>query len=105
MFPPTGARGLNLAFHDVKVLAEVLLRALGDEGEPALADYQPRALERVWLAQNFSSWMTQLLHTAPGSSPFDHQRQRGELHNVVSSRAGRTYLAQQYTGWPVSSLG
>jgi p-hydroxybenzoate 3-monooxygenase len=103
--PPTGARGLNLAFHDVKVLAGVLLRALGGEPGDPLADYTPRALARVWLAQNFSSWMTQLLHTAPGSTPFDHERQRGELANVVGSRAGRTYLAQQYTGWPASSLG
>ncbi|MEU2232619.1 4-hydroxybenzoate 3-monooxygenase [Streptomyces vietnamensis] len=103
--PPTGARGLNLALHDVRVLADVLLRALGDEGEAALDDYQPRALQRVWRAQNFSHWMTQLLHTAPGGSPFDLRRQLGELDNVVGTRSGRTYLAEQYTGWPVSALG
>jgi p-hydroxybenzoate 3-monooxygenase len=98
--PPTGARGLNLALHDVKVLADVLTRALGSEGETVLDEYQPRALQRVWRAQNFSYWMTQLLHTAPGSTPFDIQRQVGELDNVVGTRAGRTYLAEQYTGWP-----
>ncbi|MFF8916247.1 4-hydroxybenzoate 3-monooxygenase [Streptomyces sp. NPDC015032] len=98
--PPTGARGLNLALHDVKVLADVLLKALGSAGEAALDEYQPRALQRVWRAQNFSYWMTQLLHTAPGSTPFDLRRQLGELDNVVSTRAGRTYLAEQYTGWP-----
>ncbi|MFF9572820.1 4-hydroxybenzoate 3-monooxygenase [Streptomyces sp. NPDC014685] len=98
--PPTGARGLNLALHDVKVLADVLLRALGSEGESALDNYQPRALQRVWRAQNFSYWMTRLLHTAPGGTPFDLQRQLGELDNVVGTRAGRTYLAEQYTGWP-----
>jgi p-hydroxybenzoate 3-monooxygenase len=65
-----------------------------------LAEYQPRALQRVWRAQNFSYWMTQLLHTAPGSTGFDHWRQVGELDNVVGTRAGRTYLAEQYTGWP-----
>ncbi|MER5357290.1 4-hydroxybenzoate 3-monooxygenase [Streptomyces sp. NPDC002785] len=101
--PPTGARGLNLALHDVKVLADVLLRALGSEGEAALDDYQPRALQRVWRAQNFSYWMTQLLHTAPGGTPFDLRRQLGELDNVVGTRAGRTYLAEQYTGWPTRS--
>ncbi|MBL1102066.1 4-hydroxybenzoate 3-monooxygenase [Streptomyces coffeae] len=103
--PPTGARGLNLALHDVKVLADVLLRALGSAGEAALDDYQPRALQRTWRAQNFSHWMTQLLHTAPGGSPFDLRRQLGELDNVVGTRAGQTYLAEQYTGWPVSALG
>ena len=98
--PPTGARGLNLALHDVKVLADVLVRALGPEGPPALDDYQPQALRRVWRAQNFSWWMTQLLHTAPGATDFDLRRQVGELDNVVGTRAGRTYLAEQYTGWP-----
>ncbi|MEU6760106.1 4-hydroxybenzoate 3-monooxygenase [Streptomyces sp. NPDC046685] len=103
--PPTGARGLNLALHDVKVLTEVLLRALGPAGAAALDHYQPRALQRVWRAQNFSHWMTQLLHTAPGGSPFDLRLQLGELDNVVGTRAGRTYLAEQYTGWPVGSQG
>ncbi|GAA4992474.1 4-hydroxybenzoate 3-monooxygenase [Yinghuangia aomiensis] len=98
--PPTGARGLNLALHDVKVLAEVLVRAFGSEGENALDDYQPQALQRVWRAQNFSYWMTQMLHTAPGGSDYDLRRQLGELDNVVGTRAGRTYLAEQYTGWP-----
>ena len=98
--PPTGARGLNLALHDVKVLADVLTRALASGDDAVLDEYQPRALQRVWRAQNFSYWMTQLLHTAPGSSGFDIQRQVGELDNVVGTRAGRTYLAEQYTGWP-----
>jgi p-hydroxybenzoate 3-monooxygenase len=98
--PPTGARGLNLALHDVKILADVLTRALGVEGGAALEDYEPTALRRVWRAQNFSYWMTQMLHTPPGASPFDVRRQEGELDNVVGTRAGRTYLAEQYTGWP-----
>lgn len=103
--PPTGARGLNLALHDVKVLGPALVRALGSEGEAALDDYQSLALQRVWRAQNFSSWMTQLLHTPPGGAPFDLRRQLGELDNVVSTRAGRAYLAEQYTGWPAGSQG
>ncbi|MGE7384559.1 4-hydroxybenzoate 3-monooxygenase [Streptomyces sp. NPDC004126] len=103
--PPTGARGLNLALHDVKVLAGVLLRALGTGGEAALAEYGPHALQRIWRAQNFSHWMTRLLHTPPGASPFDLRRQLGELDNVVGTRAGRAYLAEQYTGWPAASRG
>ncbi|MCY0942061.1 4-hydroxybenzoate 3-monooxygenase [Streptomyces antarcticus] len=103
--PPTGARGLNLALHDVKVLSDVLLRALGGAGEAALEEYQPRALQRVWRAQNFSYWMTQLLHSPPGGTPFDLRRQLGELDNVVGTRAGRSYLAEQYTGWPARSRG
>lgn len=103
--PPTGARGLNLALHDVKVLADVLLKALGGAGEAALDEYEPRALQRIWRAQNFSYWMTRLLHTTAGATPFDLRRQLGELDNVVGTRAGRTYLAEQYTGWPAGSSG
>ena len=98
--PPTGALGLNLALHDVKILDGVLQRALGSAGEAALDEYEPAALNRVWRAQNFSYWMTQMLHTPTGASPFDVRRQEGELDNVVSTRAGRTYLDEQYTGWP-----
>lgn len=98
--PPTGARGLNLALHDVKVMADVLTRALAAGDDALLEEYQPRALHRVWRAQNFSYWMTQLLHAPPDGSSFDIQRQVGELDNVVGTRAGRRYLAEQYTGWP-----
>jgi len=98
--PPTGAKGLNLALADVRILAEVLERALR-EGDPgALDEYGPRALDRVWRAQHFSWWMTQMLHTLPGSSDFDARRQLGELASVVASTAGSTYLAEGYTGWP-----
>lgn len=98
--PPTGARGLNLAIHDVRVLVDVLLAAMAARDDTILDEYGPRALRRVWQAQHFSYWMTQLMHTSPDASDFDRRRQLGELDTVVSTRAGRTYLAEQYTGWP-----
>lgn len=101
--PPTGARGLNLALADVRVLAESIEAWLGSRADSALEDYTQRALRRVWRAQNFSYWMTQLLHTpggTGGADDFGGRRQLGELDTVVSSRAGRTYLAECYTGWP-----
>jgi p-hydroxybenzoate 3-monooxygenase len=98
--PPTGAKGLNLALADVRVLAEILTRAVGS-GEPgALDDYTGRAVARVWKAQHFSYWMTTMLHTLPDATPFDVQRQIGELTSVVESKAGSTFLAEAYTGWP-----
>jgi multiple sugar transport system ATP-binding protein len=98
--PPTGAKGLNLALADVRVLAEVLERAVryGDAG--ALEEYGPRALTRVWKAQHFSYWMTSMLHALPSANDFDLRRQIGELESVASSVAGSTYLAEAYTGWP-----
>jgi p-hydroxybenzoate 3-monooxygenase len=98
--PPTGAKGLNLALADVRVLAEVLERAILKQDRDALDDYTERALARVWRAQHFSYWMTTLLHRSADSSAFDEHRQLGELHALTSSRAGLTYLAEGYTGWP-----
>lgn len=98
--PPTGAKGLNLALADVQVLAEVLARAVLDRDLGALDEYGPRALDRVWRAQHFSYWMTQMLHTLPGGTDFDARRQVAELTSVVRSPAGSTSLAEAYTGWP-----
>lgn len=98
--PPTGAKGLNLALADVRVLAEVLERALLKQDHDALDEYTDRALQRVWRAQHFSYWMTSMLHRSQESSEFDERRQLGELTTLVSSEAGSTYLAEGYTGWP-----
>ena len=98
--PPTGAKGLNLALADVRVLAEELERAINKSDGALLDDYTTRALDRVWRAQHFSYWMTTMLHLLPESSPFDVRRQIGELSSLTSSRAGSTYLAEAYTGWP-----
>ena len=100
--PPTGAKGLNLALADVRVLAEELERAVTKRDPGLLEGYTSRALERVWKAQHFSYWMTTMLHRLPEASPFDVRRQVGELSTLVSSRAGSTYLAEGYTGWPAA---
>ena len=101
--PPTGAKGLNLALADVKVLAEVLQRALRKDDPAALDEYTDRALARVWKSQHFSYWMTTMLHRLPDASDFDVRRQIGELSALVASRAGSTYLAEGYTGWPTGA--
>ncbi|GGU24282.1 4-hydroxybenzoate 3-monooxygenase [Lentzea flava] len=101
--PPTGAKGLNLALQDVRVLAELIERALLKNDGDALDEYGPRALDRVWKAQHFSYWMTTMLHALPGATDFDVRRQLGELASVVGSEAGSRFLAEGYTGcWPVS---
>ncbi|WP_396641052.1 4-hydroxybenzoate 3-monooxygenase [Microbacterium sp.] len=101
--PPTGAKGMNLAVADV-LLLERALRALLLENDERLIDaYAETALQRIWKAQHFSWWMTSMLHVAPEASDFDRLRQVGELRSVVESEAGRTYLAEAYTGWPLST--
>lgn len=98
--PPTGAKGLNLALHDVAVLAEVLERVLRTGDRDVLDDYTERALARVWKAQHFSYWMTTMLHRTHEPDEFDDRRRLGELAAVVGSERGRAYLAEAYTGWP-----
>jgi p-hydroxybenzoate 3-monooxygenase len=99
--PPTGAKGLNLAVADVRVLAH----ALGEfysQGRRALLDqYSATCLRRVWKVQRFSWWMTSMLHRFPEQSPFDHRRQIAELDYVTSSRAASQSLAENYVGLPM----
>ncbi|CAO5256043.1 4-hydroxybenzoate 3-monooxygenase [Frankia sp. AgKG'84/4] len=98
--PPTGAKGLNLALADARILAETIEAALAGDDLSALARYTDRALARVWKAQHFSYWLTTMLHRTPGATEFDEQRQLAELRSVVDSQAGARYLAEGYTGWP-----
>ena len=99
--PPTGAKGLNLAAADVRVLARALTAYYRECREDLLDEYSDRCLRRVWKAQRFSWWMTTTLHRAPGGSAFDYRRQLAELDYVTSSRAAMTSLAENYTGLPI----
>jgi p-hydroxybenzoate 3-monooxygenase len=83
------------------LLAEALRSLLVERDERLIDGYAERALARIWKAQHFSWWMTSMLHSSPDASDFDHRRQLGELRSVVESEAGRTYLAEAYTGWPL----
>jgi p-hydroxybenzoate 3-monooxygenase len=98
--PPTGAKGLNLAFADVQVLFNALESFYSSGSRELLDAYADTALKRVWKAQNFSYWMTSMLHTRADANPFETKRALGELETVTSSRYGQQYLAESYTGWP-----
>jgi p-hydroxybenzoate 3-monooxygenase len=98
--PPTGAKGLNLAVADVRVLAEALARWLHDGDETGLNGYSERCLHRVWRVQHFSWWMTSMLHRFPDWGTVQRRLQRAELDYVTSSRAAATMLAENYTGMP-----
>jgi p-hydroxybenzoate 3-monooxygenase len=98
--PPTGAKGLNLAVADVRVLAAALASYYSSGSSGLLAQYSATCLRRVWKVQRFSWWMTQLLHRFPGENPFDHRRQLAELDYVTSSRPASQSLAENYVGLP-----
>jgi p-hydroxybenzoate 3-monooxygenase len=96
--PPTGAKGMNLAIADVRLLAIALDRFFKTGKQDKLASYTESALKRVWRAEHFSYWMTSMLHRFDDASPFQKKIQRAELDYVVNSRAAATMLAENYVG-------
>jgi p-hydroxybenzoate 3-monooxygenase len=98
--PPTGAKGLNLAVADVRVLARALKKFYTSGKNDALEEYSQTCLRRVWRVQRFSWWMTSMLHKHEGN-PFDQRRQMAELDYVTSSRAASQSLAENYVGLPL----
>ncbi len=96
--PPAGAKGMNLAIADVRVLSRALAHFYRTGSEERLSMYSQSCLRRVWRAQHFSWWMTSMLHRAESDTGFDYRRQLAELENVTSSRAAATNLAENYTG-------
>ena len=98
--PPTGAKGLNLAVADVRVLAQALTAFYADGRHDLLDAYPETALRRIWRAEHFSWWMTSMLHRFPGDDPFQERLQLAELGYVAASRPKATTLAENYVGLP-----
>jgi p-hydroxybenzoate 3-monooxygenase len=99
--PPTGAKGLNLAVADVRILARALEAFYANGDSHMLDRYSEACLRRVWKVQRFSWWMTSLLHRFADGNSFDHKRQLAELDYVTSSRAAAQTLAENYVGLPM----
>jgi p-hydroxybenzoate 3-monooxygenase len=96
--PPTGAKGLNVAVSDVKVLAAALSAWYRDGDASGLDAYSETCLRRVWRVQHFSWWMTSMLHRFAGDDEFQLRLQLSQLAYTVSSRAAATTLAENYVG-------
>ena len=99
--PPTGAKGLNLAIHDVRTLADALASWYSNGSTALLDAYSDTCLRRVWRAEHFSSWMTSMLHRAPEADDFDLRLQLSQLRYLTRSRAAATSLAENYVGLEV----
>nr|WKF55741.1 4-hydroxybenzoate 3-monooxygenase (NAD(P)H) [Paraburkholderia busanensis] len=96
--PPTGAKGMNLAVADVRVLTDALNAFYRDDRTDLLDRYSETALKRIWRAEHFSYWMTSMMHRMDGASPFEQRLQVAELEYVTSSRAAATAMAENYVG-------
>jgi p-hydroxybenzoate 3-monooxygenase len=99
--PPTGAKGLNLAVADARVLARGLTEFYRTGSQDRLANYSEVCLRRVWKTVRYSTMMTGLLHRFPTHTPFERELQLAELDYIYGSRAAQTSIAEQYTGLPI----
>jgi p-hydroxybenzoate 3-monooxygenase len=99
--PPTGAKGMNLAFADVRALSRAVAEFYKNGSTRLLDGYSDTCLKRIWKAQRFSWWMTRLLHLFPDENAFDRRRQLSELEYLTSSEAAKTSLAENYAGLPI----
>ncbi len=96
--PATGAKGLNLAVADVRLLAAALAAWYRNDEGSLLERYSSDALRRVWRAEHFSWFMTSMLHRLEGGDPFDVKLQLAQLAYVCSSEKAAASLAENYVG-------
>jgi p-hydroxybenzoate 3-monooxygenase len=100
--PPTGAKGLNLAVHDVRRLAEGLVSWFERGDDALLESYTPDCLARIWRAEDFSMFMTRLLHVI--DDPFERRARLARLRYIAASEAAARSLSENYVGLPRDRL-
>jgi p-hydroxybenzoate 3-monooxygenase len=98
--PATGAKGLNLAVHDVHKLANALIAWYRKGSDELLEQYSANCLDRVWRVQDFSSFMSLMLHRFSGDDGFKSRLQRAQLKYICTSDAAARSLAENYVGLP-----
>jgi p-hydroxybenzoate 3-monooxygenase len=97
--PPTGAKGLNLAIGDVRLLADLIVEWYRSGDDAALGRYSAECLLRVWRAEHFSWWMTTMLHLPPDEDSFGYRLRQSQLQYVVGSEVASRSLAENYVGF------
>jgi p-hydroxybenzoate 3-monooxygenase len=98
--PPTGAKGLNLAVADVRLLAQAIARWYRTGATDLLDSYSARCLRRVWRVQEFSAWMSTLLHPIPDGDAFQNRLAESALDWLFESESAARSLAENYVGLP-----
>jgi len=98
--PPTGAKGMNLAVADVRILARAFESYFATGSSERLDRYSQTCLKRIWKTQRFSTYMTGLLHRFETHTPFDRRVQYAEFDYLRTSRAAAASLAESYVGLP-----
>ena len=99
--PPTGAKGLNLAISDVRVLSRGLIEHYKKSNNDYLERYSDICLKRVWKVERFSWFMSTMLHQFPEFSPFEKRMQRAEFDHIQGSEIASRSIAENYVGLPL----
>ena len=99
--PPTGAKGLNLAATDVKYLSSAIIEHYAERSDAGIDAYSQRCLRRIWRAERFSWWFTQLMHRFPDEGPIEAKLKSAELDYLIHSPNGLRTIAENYVGLPL----
>ncbi len=99
--PPTGAKGLNLAVADIRLLSRALIAHYREGSDHHLGAYSETVLRRVWKVERFSWQLSTLMHQFPENSPFEKKMQRAEFDYIASSEAASKAIAENYVGLPL----
>ena len=99
--PPTGAKGLNLAAADVRILSRALIAHYNDHNDQYIDTYSETVLRRVWKVERFSWQLSTLMHQFPENSPFEKRMQRAEFDYISSSETASRAIAENYVGLPL----
>ncbi|MFD9456552.1 4-hydroxybenzoate 3-monooxygenase [Streptomyces sp. NPDC059985] len=102
LISPAAAKGANLAVLEAEILARALTDALVHGDPKALDRYSDRCLDHIWRAQEFSHWMINLLHGAPGAegaaAPFQERLRSSRIASLRDSRTTQDWFAEHYVG-------
>lgn len=99
--PPTGAKGLNLAVADIRLLSRAMIEHYTRSRTQYLDEYSKTALKRVWKVERFSWQLSLLMHQFPDNSPFERRMQRAEFDYIASSDVASQVIAENYVGLPL----
>jgi p-hydroxybenzoate 3-monooxygenase len=101
--PPTGAKGLNSAVADVRVLGRALVDYYRRASRGVLDRYSEICLRRTWLVQRFSSGLCTMVHRFPDDSPFVQRLQLADLRYMTGTETGRREFSENFTGLPIEA--
>jgi p-hydroxybenzoate 3-monooxygenase len=95
---PIAAKGMNLALHDALLLGDALVAYCGKGDDSGLRGYSTACLPRVWQYQEFSQWLSEVLHGASSGDPFRAGSAAARLRRILASPAAAATFAELYIG-------